>query len=353
MSLPRFRLPFPIRLLPLPPVDVYVCSYGEQSGAVLRIRADTGDVSTIPGGSMTVSLAADDNGNAYLAERPGTGVAGFPVVELPAAGGAQKTLTPGFIANSVAVDWAGNVYAIGYSEESDDAPYQAVKVPADGAPWTVLWSGSLSDEYPAAIAVDGFLNAYVVSPQPPSVVKIPASGGPQTVIDLTGVLSTAPTQLAVEPSGQHVYIPDAFADKVVKVPVNGGAPTNVGTGLSGPQGVAVDGAGNVYIADTFNNRVVMVSAEFSGSQFTICRTATPVPVAVQPTPIFYWLDGLGAIGKLLGGAADAGGWLVIGDHFIPIPLRSPLMAIIARAAAPYLGRAIQNPEVGAEVRKLH
>jgi hypothetical protein len=299
-----------------------------------------------------VSLAADDNGNVYLAERPDTGVAGFPVAELPAAGGAQKTLTPGFIANSVAVDWIGNVYAVGYAEESADPPYQAVKIPADGAPSTVLWSGNLSDEYAAAIAVDGLLNAYILLPQPPSVVKIPASGGQQTVIDLTGVLSAAQAQLAVDPSGQHVYIPDAFADKVVKVPVNGGAVTNVGTGLSGPQGVAVDAAGNVYIADTFNHRVVMVSAESSGSQFTICRTDTPVPVAVQPTPVFFGLGWLGAIGKLLGGAADEGGWLVIGDQFIPIPLRSPVMPSIARAALPYLGRAIQNPEVAAEVRKL-
>ena len=40
----------------------------------------------------------------------------------------------------------------------------------------------------------------------------------------------------------------------------GGAQTPVGGGLFVPQGVAVDAAGDVFIADTVNNRVVEVPA---------------------------------------------------------------------------------------------
>ena len=40
--------------------------------------------------------------------------------------------------------------------------------------------------------------------------------------------------------------------QVVKIPAGGGAQTTVGTGLSAPHGVAVDGAGDVFIADTGN-----------------------------------------------------------------------------------------------------
>src|SRR5277367_1622853 len=38
-----------------------------------------------------------------------------------------------------------------------------------------------------------------------------------------------------------------------------GMQTTIGTGLKGPEGVAVDRAGNVYIADTGNNRIVEVT----------------------------------------------------------------------------------------------
>ena len=57
--------------------------------------------------------------------------------------------------------------------------------------------------------------------------------------------------------------------------------------------------------------------------------------------------------ELLGGViADGGEWFVIGNHFIPIPPRSPLVSIIARAVAPYLGRAVENPKLGDDVRHL-
>src|SRR5208283_4419573 len=47
-----------------------------------------------------------------------------------------------------------------------------------------------------------------------------------------------------------------------------GAQTTVGSGLSTPYGVAVDGAGDVFIADTGNSRVVEVPAG-GGAQTTL------------------------------------------------------------------------------------
>ena len=44
--------------------------------------------------------------------------------------------------------------------------------------------------------------------------------------------------------------------------------TTVGSGLSSPAGVAVDGAGDVFIADYGNNRVVEVPAG-GGAQTTV------------------------------------------------------------------------------------
>jgi len=58
------------------------------------------------------------------------------------------------------------------------------------------------------------------------------------------------------------------------------------------------------------------------------------------------------VGELLGGVANDGdGWLVIGDHFYKIPPR-PVTAVaaIARTAAPCLGRPIDNPKLGEQLR---
>ncbi|MBO0879145.1 MAG: hypothetical protein J2P17_01935, partial [Mycobacterium sp.] len=64
------------------------------------------------------------------------------------------------------------------------------------------------------------------------------------------------------------------------------APTQVVlpfTGLSGPEGVAVDSIGNVYVADTGNSRVVKLAPE-SGAQQVVAFTGLnkPFGVAVDP-----------------------------------------------------------------------
>src|SRR5882757_4499101 len=72
-----------------------------------------------------------------------------------------------------------------------------------------------------------------------------------------------PTGVAVDGSG-NVYIADQNNNRVLKVPptdptcATAGDCINIGTGLTGPTGVAVDGSGNVYIVDQTNNRVLKV-----------------------------------------------------------------------------------------------
>jgi hypothetical protein len=78
-----------------------------------------------------------------------------------------------------------------------------------------------------------------------------------------------------------VFIADSNNNRVVEVPATGGAETTVGTGLNLPYGVAVDGAGNVFIADTYNNRVVEVPAN-GGPQITLgSGLIYPIGVAVD------------------------------------------------------------------------
>jgi YVTN family beta-propeller protein len=59
------------------------------------------------------------------------------------------------------------------------------------------------------------------------------------------------------------------------------------------------------------------------------------------------------IAELIGAVErDGGGWLVIGDHVVPIPPRSPFLSSIAEAAAPHLGQAIENGELADQIRQL-
>ncbi len=81
--------------------------------------------------------------------------------------------------------------------------------------------------------------------------------------------------------GGDVFIANAGANQVVEVPAGGGAQTTVGNGLSSPYGVAVDGAGDVFIADNGNSRVVEVPAG-GGAQTTLgSGLSSPYGVAVD------------------------------------------------------------------------
>ncbi len=68
-----------------------------------------------------------------------------------------------------------------------------------------------------------------------------------------------PSGVAVDAAGD-VFIGDSSNNRVVEIPAGGGAQTTVATGLNLPYGVAVDRGGYVFIADVRNSRVIKVPA---------------------------------------------------------------------------------------------
>jgi sugar lactone lactonase YvrE len=118
-------------------------------------------------------------------------------------------------------------------------------------------------------------------------------GGPATSAQLTD-----PTDIVVDGFGNH-YIADPKANKIFKVTPAGVISTFAGTGsaghsgdggpatsamLSGPMAVLVDGAGFIYIADTGNNVVRMVSTSgiistYMGQYYAPGTTPPPVCAA--------------------------------------------------------------------------
>jgi streptogramin lyase len=98
------------------------------------------------------------------------------------------------------------------------------------------------------------------------------SPGTPSVLSTTG-LSTplqSPYGVAVDAAG-NVYIADNSNNRVVKVTAAGAASvlSTPGYTLNSPMGVAVDGAGDVYIAEYGNNRVLEVTAAGAASVLSV------------------------------------------------------------------------------------
>jgi len=104
--------------------------------------------------------------------------------------------------------------------------------------------------------------------------------------------------IAVDGSG-NLFIADMNNNRVLEMLWNGssyGAPQVVVSGLGGPQGIAVDGSGNLYISDT-NNRQVLKET-LSGGVYTPSVVASnssggisgPVGVAVDVSGNVYIAD---------------------------------------------------------------
>ncbi|HWX02219.1 hypothetical protein [Collimonas sp.] len=74
---------------------------------------------------------------------------------------------------------------------------------------------------------------------------------------LGGQWQCRPAGVAVDAAG-NVYVAD-LPSNAIKIVTPGNAITPVGSGFNGPYGVTVDNAGNVYVADTGNNAIKRIA----------------------------------------------------------------------------------------------
>ena len=187
---------------------------------------------------------------------------------------------------------------------------------------------------PAGVAVDAAGNKYVADEGNNRIRMVSAAG---VITTLTGdgfsgyygdggpasaAEVWAPAGVAVDAAG-NVYVADAGNSVIRKINTAGIISTVAGTGSSSgfsgdggaataatlyqPSGVAVDGSGNIYIADRGNNRVRMVNSSgiittFAGSwSFGFSGDGGPATSARLHNPA--------------GVAVDAGGNVYIADEF--------------------------------------
>lgn len=184
------------------------------------------------------------------------GVSGFSGDGGPAVGAG---LTP----RGVAADNAGNVYI------ADSLNKRTRKVDAANGSITTIEES----RFPIGVAVDASGDIYVTDAIEDVLRKIVAVTGSITVVARD--LAIDSSGLAVDTAG-NVYFPAPERHRVQKLGADGSITTVAGTNsvagfagdgalavnahLNRPSGVAVDRAGNLYIADTSNHRIRRVDA---------------------------------------------------------------------------------------------
>ena len=199
----------------------------------------------------------------------------------------------------VAVDSSGNVYV------ADTGNQRIRKITSAGVVTTLAGSGvqgfangtgtNARFSNPSGVAVDSAGNVYVADYDNHRIRKITSAGvvttlagsGTGTFADGTGTSASFrnPYGVAVDSSG-NVYVADQLNQRIRKITSagvvttlagNGTAAFADGTGTSArfnsPQGVAVDSAGNVYVADYNNQRIRKITS--AGVVTTLAGQTTP------------------------------------------------------------------------------
>jgi len=134
-----------------------------------------------------------------------------------------------------------------------------------------------------SLATGALLWSAPASATPPATVGASPHG--QAKLGFTGL--SAPRGLSIDAAG-NAYVADTGNNRVVKLSAGDRVQTTVGfTGLSHPQDVAVDAAGNVYASDSGNSRVVKLPAG-GGPQVTLPFVGLTAPDGIA-------VDGAGAV----------------------------------------------------------
>ena len=400
--------------------NIFIADYG--NNRIRRVDNTSGNISTIAGtnnigfagdGSaaanailhLPTGVALDSSGNVYFADSLNNRIrkiAGTTISTVAGNGGVSSS-GDGFPASSaqlntplgVAVDAAGNLYI------ADSLNNAIRKVSASGVMSTFAGNsvpGSSGDggaptaaqlNGPRGVAVDAAGNVYVADTLNHKVRII--AGGVINTFAGSGTAGfsgdgaaaasaalNAPFGVAVDGAG-NVYIAEFGNNRVRKVDSKGIITTVAGTGVSayggdggpalsaqlnGPQGVAVDSAGNLYIADTENNRVRRVTA--GGAISTIAgnglagfaadgglaantQMGNPTGVAVDTFGNLYIADGNARVRKvfttgIIGTIAGTGvrGYSGDGGAGTQARLNAPSGVAVSAAGNVYVADTLNN-----------
>jgi sugar lactone lactonase YvrE len=282
-------------------------------------------------------LATDPFGNLFVADYDNNCVREIDadgVIRTVAGNGTNGYTPPSFGGQATNAELA-NPYAVAVDASenilfSDPGDNQILKVNSSGFIQTLAGPGTTNTLLaPEALACDGAGNVYIADRENGYVRKISSdgtesivAGGGASLADgakATNAELSAPQGLAFDALG-NLYISLGGQSLVRRIDAAGIITTVAGNGLpqySGdggaatsaaidqPAGLTVDAIGNLYIADSFNNRIRQVNA--SGVIRTVAGTGAPGYFGDGGQATNAWLD------NPVGLAMDPSGNLYLAD----------------------------------------
>jgi uncharacterized protein (TIGR03437 family) len=316
------QLDFPFRVAVDSKGNFYIADYltnvvREVSGGIITTIAGTGSFGfqgdNGPGIQAFISdvhgLAVDSGLNVYIADThnsrirqvtpagniytvAGNGTVGY------AGDGGPATSAELTLPSSVAVDSSGNIYIADYGSSTVRKVDSKGKISTFAG--TGVW-GNTGDGGPAgkatlaapySIAIDPAGNLYISDLGNTSIRKITADGTIQTVVS-----NISANSIAVDGAGS-IYFADYATATVQKILSNGTQFVIAGTGKPGfsgdggpgtsaqlnqPYGIALDGSGNVYVADSGNQAIRLLTP--IGSSISVVNAASSVGFSIAPGEI--------------------------------------------------------------------
>ena len=300
----------------------------DSANSVVRKLSADGTVSTVAGNgtqgysgdggpatsaqlAFPTAVAVDSAGNFYIADFFNA------CVRKVDANGTISTLATasGFLVRGVAADATGNVYYSSWYEGvwKLDSQGTITRIAGNGNPGFSGDGGPATDAQTsgiAGVAIDSQGNLYIAEVPNSDVRKVDTNGiittvagtqqfgyagdgGPATSATLNG-----PTDVRIDAAG-NLYIADSSNNRIRKVNAGGTISTIVGDGnygyagdgglasaaqFAGPTTLALDGNGNLFIADTGNSvmrEIEVATTTLDFGKVTVGQTGGPINVLVS------------------------------------------------------------------------